>query len=102
MSRPLPTNVQEFDSDDRISFSKLDDKFIAVHDDGEEYEFNPELKRWVLPADHEELQDHDVHEYGGQLSSEALAHELASKKRKNGEDGTAQVSRISSFSIPRK
>lgn len=55
MDVPFPTDVQEFDSDDRISFSKLDNKFIAVHDDGTEFEFDPELKRWAAieedPAD---------------------------------------------------
>ena len=87
----FPIDIQEFDSDDRISFSKLDNKFIAVHHDGSEYEFDADLKKWVLPADDNELQDHDVHSYGGQLSTEA-PDEAASKKRKNGSDGTDQVS----------
>ncbi|TQS33226.1 hypothetical protein Golomagni_06436, partial [Golovinomyces magnicellulatus] len=47
----FPTDVQKFDADDRISFSKLDNKFIAVDDDGEEYEFDAENKKWVLPDD---------------------------------------------------
>lgn len=50
MEPPFPTDVQEFDSDDRISFSRLDNKFLAVHDDGSEFEFDPEAKRWI-PAD---------------------------------------------------
>lgn len=43
----FPTDVQEFDADDRISFSKLDQKFIAVHDDGTEFEFDADHKQWL-------------------------------------------------------
>ncbi|KAK4147723.1 uncharacterized protein C8A04DRAFT_8820 [Dichotomopilus funicola] len=43
----FPTNPEEFDQDERISFSRLDNKHIAVQDDGTEYEFDPELKRWI-------------------------------------------------------
>ena len=32
-SLSFPVNPDEFDSDDRISFSKLDNKYIAVQDD---------------------------------------------------------------------
>lgn len=51
MEPPFSTNVQEFDADDRISYSKLDDKFIGVLDDGSEFEFDSETMKWV-PADH--------------------------------------------------
>ncbi|OAA73526.1 Nucleotide-binding, alpha-beta plait [Cordyceps fumosorosea ARSEF 2679] len=44
MDAPFPTEVQEFDGDDRISFSKLDSKFIAVRDDGAEFEFDAERR----------------------------------------------------------
>ncbi len=43
----FPQNPEEFDSDPRISFSKLDNKFILEADDGQEYEFDDGLKRWV-------------------------------------------------------
>ncbi|KAK3310176.1 uncharacterized protein B0T15DRAFT_27691 [Chaetomium strumarium] len=43
----FPTNPEEFDQDDRISYSKLDNKYIAVQEDGTEYEFDAELKRWI-------------------------------------------------------
>ncbi|KAL2141227.1 hypothetical protein VTI28DRAFT_2686 [Corynascus sepedonium] len=43
----FPTNPEEFDQDDRISYSKLDNKYIAVQDDGAEYEFDEGLKRWI-------------------------------------------------------
>jgi HIV Tat-specific factor 1 len=43
----FPTNPEEFDQDDRISYSKLDNKYIAVQEDGTEYEFDAGLKRWI-------------------------------------------------------
>ena len=43
----FPTNPEEFDADPRVSFSKLDNKFILETDDGQEFEFDDILKRWV-------------------------------------------------------
>ncbi len=49
----LPTDIAEFGNDERISFSRLDNKHIAVQDDGNEYEFDTALRRWIamLEAD---------------------------------------------------
>lgn len=47
----FPTNPEEFDRDDRISFSRLDNKYIAVQDDGTEYEFDNGLRRWIPVID---------------------------------------------------
>lgn len=82
MALPFPTNVQEFDADDRISFSKLDNKFIAVHDDGSEFEFDHNTKRWIATDD----LDDDAHEYGGERSSATPVDDAASRKRKNGSE----------------
>lgn len=43
----FPTDPEDFDSDPRISFSKLDNKFILETEDGQEYEYDTALKRWV-------------------------------------------------------
>lgn len=43
----FPQNPEEFDADPRISYSKLDSKFILETDNGEEFEFDDGLKRWV-------------------------------------------------------
>ena len=43
----FPTDPADFDSDPRISFSKLDNKFILETEDGQEYEYDSALKRWV-------------------------------------------------------
>ncbi|KAK3341410.1 hypothetical protein B0T25DRAFT_573796 [Lasiosphaeria hispida] len=47
----FPTNPDDFDHDDRISFSRLDNKYIAVQDDGTEYEFDDGLRRWIPTID---------------------------------------------------
>lgn len=52
----FPTDVNEFDKDERISYSKLDNKYIAVQDDGTEYEFDKELRRWVPIIDEDLIQ----------------------------------------------
>ncbi|RFU73395.1 hypothetical protein TARUN_8855 [Trichoderma arundinaceum] len=89
MDLPFPTDEQEFDSDDRISFSKLDNKFIAVHDDGTEFEFDAELKKWV-PTEEEPLEDEldDLREYSGTPADD----DASNKKRKlGGENGDANA-----------
>jgi len=43
----FPQSPSEFDSDPRISFSKLDNKFILETDEGAEYEYDNVLKRWI-------------------------------------------------------
>ncbi|KAG5949992.1 hypothetical protein E4U53_005576, partial [Claviceps sorghi] len=82
MDLTFPTDVQEFDADDRISFSRLDNKFIAVHDDGTEYEFDPEWKRWV-PTEEEPLEDGDA----GRQTSE-LDSQRGARRPREGENGT--------------
>jgi HIV Tat-specific factor 1 len=93
MDVPFPTDPRQFDSDDRISFSKVDNKFIAVHDDGSEFEFNADLKRWV-PAEEEESLDGELEDLVGHASSSHDIGDGASKKRKNGSNEGAEVSRL--------
>jgi HIV Tat-specific factor 1 len=91
----FPTDEADFDDDERISFSKLDNKYIAVHDDGTEFEFDQQMRRW-LPLDEEPLEDE-------QLLAEARYQQLAhgaepgfqepqSNKRKNGPSTDNEVS----------
>ncbi|RYP39719.1 hypothetical protein DL767_002100 [Monosporascus sp. MG133] len=60
----FPTDPSEFDSDERISFSRLENKFIAVQDDGSEFEFDKELKRWIPILDEELIRQQQM-AYGG-------------------------------------
>lgn len=43
----FPQSPSAFDADPRVSFSRLDDKFILETDEGNEYEWDSDLKRWV-------------------------------------------------------
>ncbi|KAI0817548.1 hypothetical protein GGR55DRAFT_620987 [Xylaria sp. FL0064] len=84
----FPTDPQEFDSDERISFSRLDNKFIGVLDDGSEFEWDPQLKRWVASID-EELMAQQQSAYGGSRGgasddNSSATNNHANRKRKNG------------------
>jgi HIV Tat-specific factor 1 len=85
----FPTNPEEFDSDDRISFSKLDNKFILVQEDGTEFEFDDAIKRWVSTVD-EALLEEQQRAYMVSGVDESEPVEGLKKKRKkeyvNGED----------------
>ncbi|KAI1159079.1 hypothetical protein F5B18DRAFT_664735 [Nemania serpens] len=87
---PFPTNPGDFDGETSISFSKLDNKFIGVLDNGEEYEWDTQLKRWV-PIIDEELLIEQQKAYGGNGGGNGGASDdnnsssgSGSKKRKNG------------------
>jgi hypothetical protein len=43
----FPRSPSEFDDDPRISFSKLDEKYLLETDEGNEYEWDSALRRWV-------------------------------------------------------
>lgn len=85
----FPTDPAEFDADDRISYSKLDNKFLLVQDDGTEFEFDEALKRWVSLLD-EALLEQQQKAYAMQGVDENEPVEAQRRKRKkeyvNGED----------------
>ena len=44
---PFPQTQNDFASDPRVSYSKLDKKWILEDDDGSEWEFDEDLNKWV-------------------------------------------------------
>lgn len=85
----FPTNREEFDSDDRISFSKLDQKFVLVQDDGAEFEFDDAIRRWIPILDEALLEEQQkAYRVSGVDESEPV--DAIKRKRKkeyvNGED----------------
>jgi HIV Tat-specific factor 1 len=85
----FPTNPEEFDSDDRISFSKLDNKFLLVQEDGTEFEFDDVIKRWIPVLDEALLEEQQkAYRVSGVDESEPV--EALKRKRKkeyiNGDD----------------
>ncbi|KAI0851388.1 hypothetical protein F5Y00DRAFT_8403 [Daldinia vernicosa] len=83
----FPTNPQEFEQDDRISFSKLDNKYIAVQEDGSEFEWDSQLKRWIPVVDEDLLAQQQL-AYGGSASPDnepdngSNSSSIPNKKRK--------------------
>ena len=43
----FPKSQDDFQNDPRVSYSKLDNKWILEDDDGTEWGFDEGLKRWV-------------------------------------------------------
>ncbi|KAL9109365.1 MAG: hypothetical protein Q9227_005995 [Pyrenula ochraceoflavens] len=97
----FPTEPDEFDSDPRISFSKLDEKWILETEEGAEFEYISGLKRWVPAAfPHHGLQleqDQQLQEQQGSIYKvagvdDSESAQPQSKKRKkeqgNGEEET--------------
>ncbi|CAL5870656.1 uncharacterized protein PFLUO_LOCUS4896 [Penicillium psychrofluorescens] len=86
-SRTFPLEPSEFDSDPRISFSKLDDKFILETDDGQEFVYDSVIKRWVQTVDEDLLrQQQEAYRVAGvDEDEETTARDR--KKRKQPEDG---------------
>lgn len=100
----FPVDPQVFDSDERISFSKPDQKFLLVADDGSEYEFDDALRRWIPILD-DELAQQQQAAYKVQGVDEEETVEAMRRKRKkeyvNGEDvSPVSLSSQTSCSIP--
>ena len=86
---PFPTDVSEFDTDTRISFSKLDSKYILVQEDGTEYEFDEAIKRWIPTLDEALLEEQQkAYRVAGVDESEPVAAQRRKRKKEyvNGED----------------
>lgn len=47
---PFPRDIAEFDADDRISYSRVDGKYILIDDDNEEWEFSEATGSWFQPV----------------------------------------------------
>ena len=98
-SGPLsfPTDPQTFDSDERISFSTLDKKFLLVDANGEEYEFDDALKRWVPVLD-EELMAQQAAAYRVEgVDENETVEEMRKRKR---EAGKQVVEDVRIFRLP--
>lgn len=85
----FPTNPEDFDSDERISFSKQLGRFILVRDDGVEFEFVETAKKWILSID-EDLMEQQRKAYAVEgVDPEETVEDLRKKRKKqyvNGED----------------
>ncbi|GME23137.1 Nuclear mRNA splicing factor-associated [Neofusicoccum parvum] len=84
---PFPTSVEEFDADPRIAFSRSDDKWILEEDNGNEWHYDLELKRWVQPVDQDLLEkQREAYKVPGVDESEETSEQKVAKKRKTRDD----------------
>ena len=58
----FPQSPSEFDNDTRISFSKLDEKFILETEEGAEFEWDNGLHRWIPAVGIVPFSHHNYHE----------------------------------------
>ncbi|KAJ5937773.1 hypothetical protein N7454_004115 [Penicillium verhagenii] len=90
----FPLDPSEFDSDHRVSFSKLDNKFILETDDGQEFVFDNALKRWVQTVDEDLLrQQQEAYKVAGMDEEDEEIHPRDRKKRKQ-QDDTLTISDV--------
>jgi len=54
----FPTDPNEFQLDDRISWSKLDGKWLLETEQGSEFEWDTALRRWVSMVSHDTARAH--------------------------------------------
>lgn len=94
MEAPFPVDEQLFAGDERISFSRLDNKYLAVREDGAEFEFDAQRKLWVLADDEDGgtlLNGDAVGELsagGDVLSASNSEGESRRRRRDEADDGT--------------
>ena len=88
----FPLDPATFDADDRISYSRVDKKFLLVDNAGDEYEFDDALKRWVPVLDEElAAQQAAAYRVAG-VDEEETVEQMRKRKREeermhvNGED----------------
>mgnify|MGYP001607262143 CR=1 len=91
----FPIDPQAFDADDRISYSKLDQKFLLVADDGSEYEFDDALRRWIPVLDDELAQQQQAAYKVQGVDEEETVEDMRRKRKKeyvNGEEVSGSLS----------
>ncbi|RCI15704.1 hypothetical protein L249_3481 [Ophiocordyceps polyrhachis-furcata BCC 54312] len=98
MDVDFPTCPDDFQDDERISYSKKDEKFIAVHDDGTEFEFDAELKQWI-PMDEE---SDDAQDIGGDEPKSEADDGNAKKRRRSDAENEPEKTDSSASARPRK
>ncbi|EWC48350.1 hypothetical protein DRE_02119 [Drechslerella stenobrocha 248] len=83
-ARGFPITLDGLLQDDRVSFSKISNRYSLEQEDGTEYEFDDKLKRWYEVLD-DSLAEEQAKAYGGPEPDVAPGAATASsnKKRKN-------------------
>ncbi|EXJ82145.1 hypothetical protein A1O1_08214 [Capronia coronata CBS 617.96] len=82
----FPQSPSSFDADPRVSFSKLDNKFILETEEGE-FEWDIALKRWIPVLDQSLLeQQSEIYKVPGVDENAAQARDKKKRKHANGDE----------------
>ncbi|EXJ77349.1 hypothetical protein A1O3_09575 [Capronia epimyces CBS 606.96] len=83
----FPQSPSSFDTDPRVSFSKLDNKFVLETDEGNEFEWDAALKRWIPVLDQSLLeQQSEIYKVPGVDENVAPARDKKKRKHANGDE----------------
>ncbi|RVX71962.1 hypothetical protein B0A52_04361 [Exophiala mesophila] len=82
----FPQSPSAFDSDERVSFSTLDDKFILETAEGNEFEWDTALRRWIPVLDQSLLdQQGEIYKVEG-VDENATTNPKKKRKQANGDE----------------
>ncbi|KAI9883544.1 MAG: hypothetical protein M1823_004686 [Watsoniomyces obsoletus] len=84
----FPKSPDHFEDDPRISYSKLDEKWILETDDGAEFEYDQALKRWIPSMGDDEAlleQQREAYAVAGVDETEP-ALDPSKRKKRSGDD----------------
>ncbi|KEF52735.1 uncharacterized protein A1O9_11152 [Exophiala aquamarina CBS 119918] len=82
----FPQSPSAFDADERISFSRLDNKFLLETEDGNEFEWDTALRRWIPVLDQSLLdQQGEIYRVAG-VDENASTNQKKKRKQANGDE----------------
>ncbi|KAI7720658.1 hypothetical protein KC353_g2002 [Hortaea werneckii] len=85
---PFPTNPEDFDTDERISFSKASETYLLEDENGDEWEWVARQSKWV-PAMDEALMEQQRQAYKVEGVDESEPAVDLRKRKAEGQDGSS-------------
>ncbi|KAF2842394.1 hypothetical protein M501DRAFT_1013738 [Patellaria atrata CBS 101060] len=86
----FPHSPEDFENDARVSFSKLENKWLLEDDDGSEWEYNEALKKWIPLLDEELLEKQRQAYAVAGVDEHEPAQPAKKRKQENSEDNKSQ------------
>ncbi|EXJ71229.1 uncharacterized protein A1O5_05035 [Cladophialophora psammophila CBS 110553] len=87
MQTGFPLDPSSFDADPRVSWSKLDNKFILETEEGNEFEWDTALKRWIPVLDQSLLdQQGEIYKIAGIDENATTTSQKKKRKQLNGDE----------------
>ncbi|KAH9809507.1 RNA recognition motif (aka RRM, RBD, or RNP domain) [Teratosphaeria destructans] len=86
---PFPSNPEEFDNDERISYSKVAETYVLEDETGSEWEWSSKVNKWVPVTDEALLaQQQSIYKIEG-VDEDAPAMDPKKRKAADGDNGNA-------------